>query len=59
MAFYLISYSLEQTYADIVPERLVPWLAFHGVMALVALFAVTVLVWGEADKSEWRDQRDG
>lgn len=45
MAFYLMSYAMELTYADIVPERLVPWLAFHGVMALVALFALTVLIW--------------
>lgn len=45
VAFYLIGYSLEQTYSKIVPERLVPWLAIHGVVALLVLFAITVLVW--------------
>jgi uncharacterized membrane protein YozB (DUF420 family) len=45
VAFYLIGYALEQTYSDIVPERLVPWLAIHGVMALATLFFLSVLVW--------------
>ncbi len=45
VAFYLTSYSLDQTYSDFVPERLVPWLAFHGVVALLTLFVITVLVW--------------
>ncbi len=56
VAFYLISYSLEQTYSDIVPERIVPWLAFHGVVALVTLFAVTVLVWARLSVPNTTDQ---
>lgn len=45
VAFYLIGYSFEQSYSDIVPTHIVPWLAFHGVVALLTLFAITVLVW--------------
>ncbi len=57
VAFYLVSYSLEQTYSDIVPAGLVPWLAFHGVMALVALFAVTVLVWARLSEVGAKSER--
>ena len=56
VAFYLVSYSLELTYSDIIPQRLVPWFAFHGVMALVALFAVTVLVWARLSEPQAKER---
>lgn len=45
VAFYLIGYFLGQSYSDIVPANIVPWLAFHGIVALLTLIAMVVLVW--------------
>jgi uncharacterized membrane protein YozB (DUF420 family) len=44
IAAYLLRYRYPESIPDVPPE-LIPWLAFHGTVALIPLFGASSLVW--------------
>ncbi len=44
IAAYLLRYRYPESIPDVPPE-LIPWLAFHGTVALIPLFGASILVW--------------